>query len=152
MNPMKACPRYDTCTAPICPLDPDWHHRSHLPGERVCVWLTELSKPRGEERIRSVLTWPTADQVVQSRIREHGGANLRCALDRASRTGSKLEKNRRFGEAARARRLNIPPISDPSADPGVMVEARKPPGTKKGLFRCTPPQGPTNSPVTAESG
>jgi hypothetical protein len=114
MNPMKACPRYDTCSAPICPLDPDWRRRSHLPGERVCVWLTELSKPCGEERIRSRLAVPTADRVVQvyPRIREHGGANLRCALDRASRTGSKLEKNQRFGEAVRARGLNIPPIPD----------------------------------------
>ena len=64
MNTMKACPRYDTCSAPICPLDPDWRHRSHLPSERVSVWLTELSKPGGEERISSRLAVPTADRVV----------------------------------------------------------------------------------------
>lgn len=54
MNPMKACPRYDKCSAPICPVDPNWRRRSHLEGERVCVWLTELSKAGGEEQIRLV--------------------------------------------------------------------------------------------------
>ena len=99
MNPMKACPRYDTCSAPICPLDPNWCRSSHLPGERVCVWLTEPSKPGGEERIRSRLAEPIADRVVPvyPRIREHGGANLRYTLDRASRTGSKLEQEHRAG-------------------------------------------------------
>ena len=44
---MPECPRYVTCSAPICPLDPRWKHRKHLSEERVCLWLTELAKPDG---------------------------------------------------------------------------------------------------------
>ena len=40
----SACPKFNSCSAPICPLDPDWQLRSHLPGERVCLWLREIAK------------------------------------------------------------------------------------------------------------
>jgi hypothetical protein len=93
MNPMIACPRYDKCSAPICPLDPDWRLRSHLPGERVCAWSLELSKPGGERRLRAYLCEGNASAIVQiaPAIFNHAGAPLRMALKRASRTGSKLE-------------------------------------------------------------
>ncbi|MBU1091887.1 hypothetical protein KKA27_03450 [Patescibacteria group bacterium] len=41
-NPMKNCPRFSFCSAPICPLDPDWKNRTYLPGEPICG----LSKSR----------------------------------------------------------------------------------------------------------
>ena len=77
--------------------------RSHLPGEHVCVWLTELYKPDGIERIRGALSGATANQVVQlyTRIREHAGAQLRHALDQASKTGSTRENKGRLEEVPR---------------------------------------------------
>ena len=99
MNPMAECPRYSQCSAPICPLDPDWRKRSHLPGEPVCRWLTELAKPAGNRNIRDVLRGDLADRVVQvaPAILSHCGAPLRGAVKRASRTGSKLEHHRQLG-------------------------------------------------------
>jgi hypothetical protein len=41
---MFDCPKFNACSAPICPLDPDWRDRSHLDGERVCHYLTVYSK------------------------------------------------------------------------------------------------------------
>ena len=36
---MIACPRFDGCNAPICPLDPNALDRAHLKGEAVCHYL-----------------------------------------------------------------------------------------------------------------
>lgn len=52
---MHDCPKFDSCSAPICPLDPDWELRSHLDGERVCYYLTEYSKPATRPILRGGL-------------------------------------------------------------------------------------------------
>ena len=36
---MIECPRFDGCSAPICPLDPNALDRAHLKGEAVCHYL-----------------------------------------------------------------------------------------------------------------
>ena len=48
---MYDCPKFKSCSAPICPLDEDWNLRSQLNGERVCYYLTEYSK----EAVRPIL-------------------------------------------------------------------------------------------------
>jgi hypothetical protein len=40
----QECKRFETCGAPICPLDPCWHTGCHLPGERVCAYLLGSGK------------------------------------------------------------------------------------------------------------
>ncbi len=52
---MYDCPKFDQCSAPICPLDADWERRSHLDGERVCFYLTEHSKQAARPILRGVL-------------------------------------------------------------------------------------------------
>jgi hypothetical protein len=103
MNPMTACPRYDKCSAPICPLDPDWRLRTHLPEDRVCRWLTELAKPGGETRLRERLARTMVDQIVQIAplIRNLAPANVKRAIDRASKTGSTLEHHRKLARNLR---------------------------------------------------
>ena len=41
---MAQCPRFDRCSAPICPLDKDWRDRTHLKGEPVCAYLRRYAK------------------------------------------------------------------------------------------------------------
>ena len=41
---MYDCPKFESCSAPICPLEEDWELRTHLNGERVCHYLTMLQK------------------------------------------------------------------------------------------------------------
>ena len=41
---MYDCPKFESCSAPICPLDSKWQLRTHLNGERVCHYLTMLQK------------------------------------------------------------------------------------------------------------
>jgi hypothetical protein len=31
------CPKFQTCNANICPLDPLWRSAAHLPGEKVAT-------------------------------------------------------------------------------------------------------------------
>ncbi len=40
----EACPRFGKCNAPVCPLDPDWQKRLHLPGEPTCHYLRLATK------------------------------------------------------------------------------------------------------------
>ena len=34
---LRQCPRFDRCTVPICPLDPDQDLRTRVPGESRCT-------------------------------------------------------------------------------------------------------------------
>ena len=49
---MDDCPKFESCSAPICPLDPDWRKRRHLKVERVCFYLCEAQKGGSEARFR----------------------------------------------------------------------------------------------------
>jgi len=33
------CPRFDSCSATKCPLDPEVHSRVYMPGDRVCFYM-----------------------------------------------------------------------------------------------------------------
>jgi hypothetical protein len=48
MEEMKKCPRFETCSIPICPLDPDKEKRLELKGEAKCI----LYKLLGERRTK----------------------------------------------------------------------------------------------------
>lgn len=38
------CPRFDSCSATKCPLDPQVHSRTYLPGDRVCFYMQLAAK------------------------------------------------------------------------------------------------------------
>ena len=60
------CPKFESCSAPICPLEPDWPKRSHLDGERVCFYLTEYSKPAARPILRGALAREQYEAIVQA--------------------------------------------------------------------------------------
>ena len=41
---MAQCPRFDRCSAPICPIDTGWRTRAHRKGESVCAYLRRYAK------------------------------------------------------------------------------------------------------------
>jgi len=41
---LEDCPKFDKCSAPLCPLDDGLHKRSHLQGERICQYVTRYAK------------------------------------------------------------------------------------------------------------
>ena len=92
MSATTDCPKWQKCSAPTCPIDPDWSLRRHLDGERICQYLTEAVKPGAESILRGVLPTELIAQInlVVSEIntRQHC---LKKALQRAALTGSKMQ-------------------------------------------------------------
>ena len=86
------CPRYDRCSAAICPLWRPVLEQEMLKGERVCGVLLEYQKARS----RAILTTHYGTQMMwvmaqaTDQIKARGGYLLRSALTRAERTGTRL--------------------------------------------------------------
>ena len=87
------CPKFIKCSAPICPLDQNWPQRSHLRGERVCIFLTEAVKPGGRAKIRGSLPVQLFELVANAlpEIVDRYG-HIRRRLKKAAKTPSKLGK------------------------------------------------------------
>jgi hypothetical protein len=86
------CPRYQRCSAAICPLWRPILKQKMIKGERVCGVLLEYQK----EQSKTFLMTHYSEQMLQvmaeatDQIKAHGGYLLRSALSRASNTGTRL--------------------------------------------------------------
>ena len=40
----KICPKFEQCSAPICPIDPEWQKRVYKKGDPVCFYLRQHAK------------------------------------------------------------------------------------------------------------
>lgn len=43
-NPMEECSRFETCNAPVCPLDEEAHLRMRYPEDDICVYCRTKKK------------------------------------------------------------------------------------------------------------
>ena len=91
---MKAaeCPRYQKCSAAICPLHSSVLKQKMLNGERVCGVLLEYQKINSRPFL---MTHYGEDMmglmaVATAQIHAHGTYLLRSALTRAASTGTRL--------------------------------------------------------------
>ncbi len=86
------CPRFQKCSAAICPLWKPILEQKMLKGERICGVLLEYQKPQSN----AFLTTHYGTQMMQvmaqatEQIKAHGGYLLRSALTRAASTGTRL--------------------------------------------------------------
>jgi hypothetical protein len=90
---MYDCPKFDSCSAPICPLDSDWEIRTHLDGERVCYYLTEYSK----ESVRPILRGGLDVELYKAIVEKHpriiaAHPPIKRQLSRSSKNNSRLAK------------------------------------------------------------
>lgn len=87
-----ACPRFQRCSAAICPLQGSVLEQRMLNGERVCGVLLEYQKVGS----RTFLTTHYGAELVNvmaeatEQINARGTYLLRSAINRAARTGTKL--------------------------------------------------------------
>jgi hypothetical protein len=82
----RRCPKFDTCSAPVCPFDAHWQQCTTLPGDASCVFLREAVKADGKvpAEMRSRI-----DEILPLILdRNAGGFALRKALKRAATCGS----------------------------------------------------------------
>lgn len=103
MRPMRECPRYSSCSANICPLDPDWSIRGHVPGDEVCRWLLEAGKPGAVERFTAAQLgdlYEVARHSLPAICRRH--ADVARAVERARTTGSTFDRGANLVKARSA--------------------------------------------------
>jgi hypothetical protein len=60
------CPRFDGCSAPICPIDPKWAERGCRKGEAVCFYLRRHAKNPLQATNTGSVPEGLAQRVVQA--------------------------------------------------------------------------------------
>lgn len=88
---MEACPKYQACFAPVCPLDANWRKARHLNGERVCYYLLEAQKSdananfegRGWVELYQAMVGATPDISFR-------WTAIKYAITQATKTGSRM--------------------------------------------------------------
>jgi|ERR1700754_4298603 len=92
MNGAVRCPRFDSCNAPICPLDPKWPTAQHIQGERVCGLLTEVVKVGGQPRVAGVLSAEQFSTLLREWPKvEARWPEVRTRLRASAKTGSRID-------------------------------------------------------------
>lgn len=126
MTGPRQCPRWENCSAPVCPLAPEWEQFRHLDDERVCGLLCELAKDGGEARLRGALPATLVDRLAEVAPKiEARHYPIRKRLRLASRTGSRIEA----GQALARRKGGAVEVLNPQQDarPNVAARATVPP-------------------------
>ena len=89
------CPRFDSCSAPVCPLDKNWERARYLRGEPVCRWLRESMKHQESGSYSFPLTEVMAKAVLVARdeLLSRKG-DLKYRLERAASQGRKNQPSK----------------------------------------------------------
>lgn len=89
---MKSCPQFESCSAPICPLDRERYLRGYIDGEAVCLYMREWVKEGGPDKISRAIGPKRTELVAeacQDALTSHGP--LKKRLKRCSQTASRLK-------------------------------------------------------------
>lgn len=91
MTPIN-CPRYQRCSAAVCPLWRPVLEQKMIKGERVCGILLEHQKISSRGFLRGLYGHELMRVMSEAteQIKAHGGYLLRSALKRAAATGTRL--------------------------------------------------------------
>ena len=87
----KQCPKHSKCSAPLCPLDPDWEKRVMQKDDRTCFYLNEASKPEAAKRFEGRKD-EFIFQIAYRRmpLMKKRNSILKKRLEKASLTGSRI--------------------------------------------------------------
>jgi len=61
----NSCPKYEKCSANICPLGSDWQLRTHRNGEPTCFYLREYVKQGGIAKLRGYIPKEMLEQIAE---------------------------------------------------------------------------------------
>lgn len=116
-NPVHACPKWQSCNAPVCPLDPNHAACQTQNGDAVCPWLREAMKADGASRIPAEIA-PTIERALPELL-TNGGAALRAKLKRAGDSAPRMppESPKRYA----AREVLSLPHTNPAPIPSFPV-------------------------------
>lgn len=101
---MTKCPKFETCSANICPLDPLWRKRVHVKGDAVCFFLREAVKPGAQPRFEQSTPEGMHEEVVAA-LPDICAAHpvIGYEVERSKTKGSLLDKAARLTAARKAR-------------------------------------------------
>ena len=91
MDSMRQCPKFATCSAALCPMDPNWMNRDVLSRDPTCTWLLEMARSGPTSSyVPAVIRLQIAEALPTILSSERMG-NLRSAMNRAAKLGSKRD-------------------------------------------------------------
>lgn len=105
----KNCPRFSSCSAPICPLDKDWSKRTYHRGEAICRLMLEIVKPDGIAVVADALSQEMPKKAAEAIAEEiaktgaiiaHTNAAIDRYLKRAADSPSKIHSGRKLKKKA----------------------------------------------------
>ena len=85
------CPKFQTCNAPICPLDANWDRRTHHSEDASCFYLIESVKHNAQANFEVALPSGFYQTILTARsniLVRH--TRLNYILERAKLTGSRM--------------------------------------------------------------
>ena len=93
---MEECPKFDKCSAPICPLYKSVNKQEHLENERTCYYLLEAQKIDSEANfdqsglgeLYGAMVRAAYEVFKQPNINKH----LQKQLLRAATSGSRMAR------------------------------------------------------------
>ena len=95
MKPYQ-CPKFDACSAPICPLLQSTSTQSMGNGERVCFYLTEYQKFNSKAVFKALgleeLYEAMSQAMDEIKSKPHINPHLKRALKLASQSSSKMAR------------------------------------------------------------
>lgn len=87
----KSCPKFQTCNAPICPLDSEWHIRKNYSEDATCFYLVESVKHAAKARFEVGGLALLYEKVVRARANILARyTRINYTLERAKTTGSRM--------------------------------------------------------------
>jgi hypothetical protein len=93
---MYDCPKFDSCSAPICPLSRKIEYQSMGNGERVCFYLTEYQKFNSEASFKVLGLEELCEAMSQAmdeiHSKPHTSIYLKRALQLASQSSSRMAR------------------------------------------------------------
>lgn len=89
----SCCPKWHSCSAPICPLDANWANRSIQSEDAICFYLSEAVKDGAAARFEGAGLGQLFHQVttvLPEPVSSSG--RIRRTLERASLNGSRMDR------------------------------------------------------------
>lgn len=138
------CPRYDSCSAALCPIDFNWRKRMCDSSSRTCFFLAESVKPGAGERLESWILAACNEMASAPDLPGH----LKRTLASAAKSGSRIEAGRQRLREGRKRAVPCGATRETVVGPG--------PGKNESASPCGPHskrelrRGPAQAPAVGE--
>ena len=90
---MNACPKYQHCNAPVCPLDDKWRKRVYFSEDPTCYYLLESVKEGSHRHFHGAQLEVLYESIVRVRgdIAEHF-KRIGKKMESAKKTSSRMTR------------------------------------------------------------